>query len=153
MIFLILDPLNWQNSWSDYSSNKEKRACTRHPISNFVSYEGLPLSYKAFATVLIEMQIRKNVQKDIIQPEWKKFALEEIHALKKNTRWEYTELLVWNKLDRWKWLFSVKDIADEFWIFSKPESLLEGLQSNDVDYKKPFTPVAKFNSNGFYCLL
>lgn len=51
-----------------------------------MSYEGLPLSYKAFATVLIEMQICKNVQKDIIQLEWKKFALEEIHALKKNTR-------------------------------------------------------------------
>lgn len=33
---------------------KEKRSCIQHPISKFVSYEGLSLGYKAHATPLIE---------------------------------------------------------------------------------------------------
>ena len=62
---------------------KGKSMCTQHLISNFVSYEGLSPSYKAFATTLTKIQIPKNVQEALSQPKWKEAILEEVHALEK----------------------------------------------------------------------
>lgn len=49
-------------------------------------------SYKAFPTALTEIQIPKDVQEALIQPEWEKAVMEEVHAVEKNKTWEYTEL-------------------------------------------------------------
>ena len=77
---------------------KEKRTCTMHPISNFVSYEKLPLAYKAFATALTELNIPKNIREAPIQPEWKKAEMEEVNALKRNKTSEYIKLPARKKL-------------------------------------------------------
>lgn len=62
---------------------KEKRSCTQHPINNFVSYDKLSPSYKAFATTLTDINVPKGIHDALTQPKWREAVMEEVNALKK----------------------------------------------------------------------
>ena len=125
---------------------KAKRTCTQHPISNFVTYEGLSPSYKAFATALTDIQIPRHIEEALIQPEWKKAVIEEMNALEKNKTWDYTELPAGKKAVGCKWIFSVKHNLDGSINRFKARLVAKGFtQSYGVDYEETFAPVAKLN--------
>ena len=118
-----------------------------HPISNFVSYEKLSLSYKAFATALTEINIPKSIQEALVQPEWKKAVMEEVNALEKNKTWEYSKMLAGKKLVGCKWVFAVKHNSDGSVNHFKARLVSKGFtQSYGIDYEETFAPVAKLNS-------
>ncbi|KAL3512094.1 hypothetical protein ACH5RR_024811 [Cinchona calisaya] len=50
---------------------KGKRACTDHPIYNFVSYKKLSPSHYAFVSNLNKIQVPNTMHKALKVPEWK----------------------------------------------------------------------------------
>ncbi|RVW17801.1 Retrovirus-related Pol polyprotein from transposon RE1 [Vitis vinifera] len=65
-----------------------------HPIGNYVTYEGLSPSYRAFATSLDDTQVPNTIQEALKISEWKKAIQDEIDALEKNGTWTITDLPV-----------------------------------------------------------
>ncbi|RVW71297.1 Retrovirus-related Pol polyprotein from transposon RE1 [Vitis vinifera] len=51
---------------------KGVRRCTDHPIGNYVTYEGLSPSYRAFATSLDDTQVPNTIQEALKISEWKR---------------------------------------------------------------------------------
>ena len=68
------------------------RSCTKHPMSNFMSFDHLSSSFTAFISQLSNVEIPKNIQDALKIPKWKEAILEEIRALEKNKTWEVMSL-------------------------------------------------------------
>ncbi|RVW92914.1 Retrovirus-related Pol polyprotein from transposon RE1 [Vitis vinifera] len=88
------------------------RRCTDHPIGNYVTYEGLSPSYRAFATSLDDTQVPNTIQETFKISEWKKAVQDEIDALEKNGTWTITDLPVGKRPVGCKWIFTIKYKAD-----------------------------------------
>lgn len=67
---------------------KNARSCTKHLLSNFVSYNNLSPSLYAFVTQLSGVVIPNNVHEALKVLQWKEAIFEEMKALEKNTTWE-----------------------------------------------------------------
>ncbi|TYK10098.1 reverse transcriptase [Cucumis melo var. makuwa] len=63
---------------------KGPRSCTKHSISNYVSYENLSPQFMAFIVSLDSTTIPKNIHLELECLEWKTAVMEEIRALEKN---------------------------------------------------------------------
>jgi hypothetical protein len=60
---------------------KPVRSCTKHPMSNFISYSNLSSSFSAFTSKLSSVEIPKNVQDTLEIQKWREDVLEEMRAL------------------------------------------------------------------------
>ena len=90
---------------------KGVRSCTtRHPIANFISYEGLSPNYRAFIANLSDVEIPKTWQEAFKKTEWKAID-EKMNAHRKNNTWEVTQLPVGKQPVDCKWIFTVKHKA------------------------------------------
>ena len=49
---------------------KGVRSCTSHPISKFVSYEGLSPTYHAFVSAIDNVQIPKSIEEALKDSGW-----------------------------------------------------------------------------------
>jgi len=56
---------------------KSVRTCTKHPMSNFISYSNLSSSMSAFTSKLSSVKIPKSVQVALEIPKWREAILEE----------------------------------------------------------------------------
>lgn len=65
------------------AQRKGIRSCTKHQLSNFVSY--LSHSYYSFVSKLDTVSILNNVQETLEIPEWREAVSEEMRALEKNS--------------------------------------------------------------------
>ena len=63
---------------------KGKRTCTEHPISNYVSFDHLSLSFKAFSLSLSSLVVPKSYREALSHPGWRKAMEEKMHALELN---------------------------------------------------------------------
>ena len=62
---------------------KGTRACTKHPIAKYISYDNLSENYRAFTTNISKLVIPRNIQEALDEPSWKLAVFEEMNALKK----------------------------------------------------------------------
>ena len=76
---------------------KEKRQCTQHPLSHFVSLEKLSPSYQAFVLKLNSIETPKIVQEALRNDNWRKEMREEMSALIKTNTWEVMDLPIGKK--------------------------------------------------------
>ncbi|RVW96479.1 Retrovirus-related Pol polyprotein from transposon TNT 1-94 [Vitis vinifera] len=126
---------------------KGVRRCTDHPIGNYVTYEGLSPSYRAFATSLDDTQVPNTIQEAFKISEWKKAVQDEIDALEKNGTWTITDLPVGKRPVGCKWIFTIKYKADGSVERFKARLVARGFtQSYGIDYQETFAPVAKLNT-------
>ncbi|RVX01253.1 Retrovirus-related Pol polyprotein from transposon RE1 [Vitis vinifera] len=126
---------------------KGVRRCTDHPIGNYVTYEGLSPSYRAFATSLDDTQVPNTIQEALKISEWKKAVQDEINALEKNGTWTITDLPVGKRPVGCKWIFTIKYKADGSVERFKARLVARGFtQSYGIDYQETFAPVAKLNT-------
>ncbi|KAA0066242.1 Beta-galactosidase [Cucumis melo var. makuwa] len=87
---------------------KGTRSCTKHSISNYVSYENLSPQFRAFTANLDSTTIPKNIYIALECPEWKNAVMEEMKALEKNNTWEICALPKGHKPVGCKWVFTLK---------------------------------------------
>ncbi|RVX04964.1 Retrovirus-related Pol polyprotein from transposon TNT 1-94 [Vitis vinifera] len=136
------DILNMPIAW-----RKGVRSCTQHPIGNFISYDKLSPTFRAFTSSITEIQVPQNIQKAFKYPKWKAAVDEEVRALEKNGTWEITDLPRGKKPVGCKWIFTVKYKADGNVDRYKARLVAKGFtQSYGIDYQETFAPVAKLNT-------
>ena len=82
-------PILYSDSDFDLSVavRKGKHTCTYHPISNFVSFDHLSPSFKAFSLSVSSIAISKSYREALSHPGWRKAMEEEMHALDLNHTW------------------------------------------------------------------
>ncbi|RVW62261.1 Retrovirus-related Pol polyprotein from transposon RE1 [Vitis vinifera] len=123
---------------------KGVRRCTDHPIGNYVTYEGLSPSYRAFATSLDDTQVPNTIQEALKISEWKKAVQDEIDALEKNGTWTITDLPVGKRPVGCKWIFTIKYKADGSVERFKARLVARGFtQSYGIDYQETFCSCCK----------
>ncbi|RVW85510.1 Retrovirus-related Pol polyprotein from transposon RE1 [Vitis vinifera] len=119
----------------------------RSSNGNYVTYEGLSPSYRAFATSLDDTQVPNTIQEALKISEWKKAVQDEIDALEKNGTWTITDLPVGKRPVGCKWIFTIKYKADGSIERFKARLVARGFtQSYGIDYQETFAPVAKLNT-------
>ncbi|KAL0556978.1 hypothetical protein IC582_005496 [Cucumis melo] len=91
---------------------KSTRSCTKHSISNYVSYENLSPQFRAFTANLNSTIISKKIHIALECSEWKNAVMEEMKALEKNNTWEICTLPKRRKPMECKWVFTLKYKAD-----------------------------------------
>ena len=74
------------------ASRKGLHSCTKHPMSNYVSYDKWSPTFLAFTSQVSFVEISKHVQEALRAPDWRKAIEEEMRALEKNQTWEVTGL-------------------------------------------------------------
>lgn len=68
---------------------KGVRTCTtQHPLSNFVSFDSLSPSYRAFVLSISSVSILQDWREAFADSKWKQAMTEEMKALSKNNTWE-----------------------------------------------------------------
>ncbi|RVW56778.1 Retrovirus-related Pol polyprotein from transposon TNT 1-94 [Vitis vinifera] len=136
------DILNMPIAW-----RKGVRSCTQHPIGNFISYNKLSPTFRAFTSSITEIQVSQNIQEAFKYSKWKAAVDEEVRALEKNGTWEITDLPRGKKPVGCKWIFTVKYKADGNVDRYKARLVAKGFtQSYGIDYQETFAPVAKLNT-------
>ena len=126
---------------------KPVRACTKHPMSRFVSYSNLSSSFSTFTSHLSCIEIPKNVQEALNVPKWKEAVFEEMRALEKNNTWNVTTLPVGKRTVGCKWVFTVKYNSGGSVERYKARLVVKGFtQTYGMDYSETFAPVAKLNT-------
>jgi hypothetical protein len=108
-----------------------------HDISNYVSYNALSPSYKAFVASLQVLLIPRDWKTTKQNPWWGEAMVEELEALRKNKTWELTHLLVGTvkqnlegKVERYKARLVARGYS----------------QTYGIDYDIFFAPVANMNT-------
>ncbi|KAK8923657.1 hypothetical protein KSP39_PZI019078 [Platanthera zijinensis] len=123
------------------------RSCTKHPLSNYVSYDSFSTAYKTFISSLASITIPSSWQEAIGIPEWKGAMLEEMMALEKNHTWDLVQLPFGKKTVGCKWVFTVKQNPQGVIERCKARLVARGYtQTFGVDYQETFAPVAKMNT-------
>ncbi|RVX15883.1 Retrovirus-related Pol polyprotein from transposon TNT 1-94 [Vitis vinifera] len=136
------DILNMPIAW-----RKGVKSCTQHPIGNFISYDKLSPTFRAFTSSITEIQVPQNIQEAFKYPKWKAAVDEEVRALEKNGTWEITDLPRGKKPVGCKWIFTVKYKVDGNVDRYKARLVAKGFtQSYGIDYQETFAPVAKLNT-------
>ena len=128
------------------ASRKGVRSCTKHSMSNYVSYDKLSPTFLAFTSQLSSVEIPKKVQEALRVLEWRKAIEEEMRALEKNQTWEVTGLPKGKKTVGCKWVFTIQynsnGTLDRYkaWLVAKGFT-----QTSGIDYLETFAPMEKLN--------
>ncbi|KAH9762305.1 protein kinase domain-containing protein [Citrus sinensis] len=108
---------------------KGVRSCTKHPLSNFISYNNVTLPFEALKV-----------------PEWREAIFEEMRALEKNATWGKVDLPQGKVVVGCKWVFTVKYNSDGSLERYKARLVAKSYtQTYGIDYSETFSPVAKLN--------
>uniref|UniRef100_A0A2N9J5N3 Integrase catalytic domain-containing protein n=1 Tax=Fagus sylvatica TaxID=28930 RepID=A0A2N9J5N3_FAGSY len=126
---------------------KSKRTCTDHPISNFVSFDHLSSSFKAFSLSVSSIVVPKSYREALSHPSWRKAMDEEMHALDLNHTWDLVHKPAGTSIVGCRWVFTVKQNPDGTVDRLKARLVAKGFtQTYGLDYTETFSPVAKLNS-------
>lgn len=141
----LVEPI-FDNSDLPIAVRKGVRSCTKHPISNFISYEKLSPTFRAFTCELTKIEIPRDIQEALRVPKWKEAVL-EMRALEKNQTWKVVDLPRGKTTVGCKWVFTIKYNANGFVERYKVRLVAKGFtQTYGIDYSETFAPVAKLNT-------
>jgi hypothetical protein len=90
--------------------HKGKRTCTDHPISNFVSFDHLSPSFKAFSLSVSSLVVPKSYREALSHPGWRKAMEEEMHALELNHTWDLIPKPAGTSIVGCRWVFTLNII-------------------------------------------
>lgn len=123
------------------------RSCAQYPISNYVTYDRLSPSLRAFVTNLSGVQIPKNIQEALEDSQWRQAVMEEMSALEQMGTWELVQKPKGKVPVGCKWVFTVKYRSDGSIERYKARLVAKGFtQTYGIDYQETFAPVAKLNT-------
>jgi len=90
---------------------KGKRSCTDHPISHFVSYDRLTLSFRQFAMPLSSLSLLTSYEEAMLIPVWKQTMDEEMDAIISRGTWELVS--VPKDVVGYRWVYTLKYRPDD----------------------------------------
>lgn len=126
---------------------KEKRYCTKYPISQFVSTEKLFVQHQSFISAIDSIRVPTLVQEALKDKNWIQAMNEEMHALEKNGTWDIIEKPNDKRPIGCKWIYTVKYRSDGTLDRYKARLVAKGYtQAYGIDYEEIFALVAKMNT-------
>lgn len=126
---------------------KGTRACTKHPLYLFLTYQNLSQSHRAFLSSLHTITIPRNFSEALEDKKWENAMKVEMEALVKNNTWELVELQKGVKSVGCRWVFTVKYKSDGSIERYKARLIAKGYtQMYGIDYLETFAPVAKMST-------
>ena len=129
------------------TSTQIDRAGLVHDINNYVSYESLSPSYKAFVASLQSTAIPRDWRAAKQDQKWFAAMKEELEALRKNKTWELTTLPRGKNAVSCKWVYTVKQSPEGKIERYKARLVARGYsQTYGINYDETFAPVAKMNT-------
>jgi len=119
----------------------------KNDIANYVSYESLSSTYKAFVASLQSVEIPRDWKEAKRDPKWKEAMLEELAALEKNNTWDLVPFPVGKKVVSCKWVYTVKQNPNGKIERYKARLVAKGYsQTYGIDYDETFAPIAKMST-------
>jgi hypothetical protein len=116
-------------------------------ISNFVSFDHLSSSFKAFSLSVSSIVVPKSYREALSHPGWRKAMEEEMHALDLNHTWDLVHKPAGTSIVGCRWVFTVKQNPNGSVDRLKARLVAKGFtQTYGLDYTETFSPVAKLNS-------
>lgn len=112
------------------------RSCTRHPLSNFLSYHRLNHQHKVFTTHLSVDSVPINIQETLSDARWIKAIGKEMNGLHKNKTWDVVLPLNFKEKNSigCKWIFTIKYKVDDSIERYKAKLLAKGYtQTYEID--------------------
>ncbi|KAK2354846.1 putative mitochondrial protein [Trifolium repens] len=143
-------PIQSKDSHLPIAHRKDTRTCTNkplYPLSNYLCFEQLSPTHKAFLTNLNTTTIPTSLSEALSDRKWKQAMDLEMEALDKNNTWELVSLPTGKKPVGCKWVYTIKYKADGSIERYKARLVAKGFtQTYGVDYSETFAPVAKMNT-------
>jgi hypothetical protein len=125
---------------------KGTRACTKHPLYLYLSYQNLSQKHRALLSNLHTIPIPRNLSEALEDKRWEDAMKVEMEALAKNKTWELVQLPKGIKPVGCRWVFTVKYKSDGSVERYKARLVAKGYtQTYGIDYLETFAPVAKMN--------
>ena len=126
---------------------KGTRSCTLHPISNFVHYDRLHPTYRAFSLSVTTESIPRSHVEALRIPHWKAAMDQEYAALMERQTWKLVPRPRDMNIVTCRWIFTVKYNPDGTINRYKARLVARGFtQTYGIDYKETFSPVVRLNS-------
>jgi len=126
---------------------KGKRSCTDHPISNFISYDHLNLTFSQFALSLSSECILRSYTESLLIFAWKQAMDEEMKALTFRETWELVSAPTDTVIVGCRWVFTLKYHPDGFVDGYKVRLVAKSYtQTDSIHYFETFSPVVRMNS-------
>src|SRR6266487_759367 len=145
-----ITPIHSKDSHLPIAQRKNTRTCTNkplYPLSNYLCFEQLSPTHKAFLTSLNTTTIPTSLSEALSDRKWKQAMDLEMEALDKNNTWELVSLPNGKKPVGCKWVYTVKYKADGSIERYKARLVAKGFtQTYGIDYSETFAPVAKMNT-------
>nr|ABA94354.1 retrotransposon protein, putative, unclassified [Oryza sativa Japonica Group] len=130
-----------------YGFEAQDESDDENNISNYVSYDSLSSTYKAFVASLDSVQIPKDWREAKQDPRWHQAMLDELEALEKNKTWDLVPFPKGKKIVNYKWVYTVKQNPDGKVERYKARLVAKGYsQTYGIDYDETFAPVAKMST-------
>ncbi|CAJ2657372.1 unnamed protein product [Trifolium pratense] len=145
-----ITPVDSKDLHLPIAHRKNTRTCTNkplYPLSNYLCFEQLSTTHKAFLTSLNTTTIPTSLSEALSDRKWKQAMDLEMEALDKNNTWELVSLPNGKKPVGCKWVYTVKYKADGSIERYKARLVAKGFtQTYGIDYSETFAPVAKMNT-------
>ncbi|CAJ2655949.1 unnamed protein product [Trifolium pratense] len=145
-----ITPVDSKDLHLPIAHRKNTRTCTNkslYPLSNYLCFEQLSTTHKAFLTSLNTTTIPTSLSEALFDRKWKQAMDLEMEALDKNNTWELVSLPNGKKPVGCKWVYTVKYKADGSIERYKARLVAKGFtQTYGIDYSETFAPVAKMNT-------
>ncbi|CAJ2640890.1 unnamed protein product [Trifolium pratense] len=145
-----ITPVDFKDLHLPIAHRKNTRTCTNkplYPLSNYLCFEQLSTTHKAFLTTLNTTTIPTSLSEALSDRKWKQAMDLEMEALDKNNTWELVSLPNGKKPVGCKWVYTVKYKADGSIERYKARLVAKGFtQTYGIDYSETFAPVAKMNT-------
>ena len=126
---------------------KGTHACSRHPISHFVSYDCLSPSFHAFALFVASELIPQSHVEAAQVREWKAAMDYLVETLVSRGTWTLVPRPPDANIFTCKWVFTIKYHHDGTIVRQKARLVARGfIQAYGIDYTKTFSPVVRLNS-------
>ncbi|WVZ87161.1 hypothetical protein U9M48_033847 [Paspalum notatum var. saurae] len=119
----------------------------KNDIANYVSYESVSSTYRAFIASLQSVSIPRDWKEAKQDLKWKEAMLEELTALEKNKTWDLVPFPVGKKVVNCKWVYTVKQNPNGKIERYKARLVAKGYsQTYGIDYDEAFAPIAKMST-------
>ena len=137
-----------QRKQSRHNAEKLPSKLDPYNVSNYVTYDTVGSSYKAFIAALDNAgPLPRDWREAKLNPKWREAMLEEMAALDKNNTWVITPLPANKKVVGCKWVFTIKQTPEGKVERYKARLVAKGYsQTYGVDYDETFALVAKMST-------
>lgn len=136
---------------SSTDSMPAAHSISKYPLSNYISYEALPLSHRHFIANIAACKEPAHYTYAVKDPRWVDAMNKELKTLEDNNTWIVRTVPPGKRAIGCKWVYKIKHNANGSIERFKDRLVAKGYtQSEGIDYHETFSLVAKWLQSGHF---